>query len=128
MKLPNMKIMILLLKGFLNKTHNCFNCLILFKDSSMKFNTNISTTLIFLETLLLTLLGVYPDETPHTIARTQTPVEPIFTQLLPFLIPPFYAHCQAFENFLLPSKTFLTIPFSSKRKKMPLFSPLFKHG
>ena len=46
---------------------------------------------------------------------------------MPFFDPPFFAHCKAFDNFFLPSDTFLTLPILLQAQKDdPVLSTVYK--
>ena len=55
--------------------------------------------------------------TLHSNAITPTSPKTINTQSLPFFDPSFFAHRKAFDNFFLPSDTFLTIPILLQAQK-----------
>ena len=60
-------------------------------------------------------------------AITQTTPKPMHTQSLPFFDPSFFAHRKAFDNFFLPSDTFLTVPILLQAQKDdPVLSTVFK--
>ena len=60
-------------------------------------------------------------------ARTQTSPKPIQAQSLPFFGPSFFAHRKAFDNFFLPSDTFLTVPILLQAQKDdPVLSTVYK--
>ena len=60
-------------------------------------------------------------------AITQTIPTPMHTQSLPFFDPSFFAHRKAFDNFFLPSDTFLTVPILLQAQKDdPVLSTVFK--
>ena len=60
-------------------------------------------------------------------AITQTTPKTTHTQSLPFFDPSFFAHRKAFDNFFLPSDTFLTVPILLQAQKDdPVLSTVFK--
>ena len=91
----------------------------------LKSNTNILLTISFLKisTKMTNSLTPNCDVSAHTNAKIQTPIKSTSTQSLPFFDPPFFANCNAFENFFLPINTFLTIPILLQAQKSdPVFS------
>ena len=64
---------------------------------------------------------------PHTNVIPQTHIKPTSTNYLPFFGPSFFADCKAFENFFLPSDTFLTIPILLQAQKFdPVLSTVYR--
>ena len=57
------------------------------------------------------------NHTLHSNAITPTSPKTINTQSLPFFDPSFFAHRKAFDNFFLPSDTFLTLPILLQAQK-----------
>ena len=67
------------------------------------------------------------NSTIENNAITQTTPKPMHTQSLPFFDPSFFAHRKAFDNFFLPSDTFLTVPILLQAQKDdPVLSTVFK--
>ena len=63
----------------------------------------------------------------ENIAITQTSPKPIQAQFLPFFDPSFFAHRKAFDNFFLPSDTFLTVPILIQAQMDdPVLSTVYK--
>ena len=64
---------------------------------------------------------------PQTKSITETLMKPTSTQSLPFFGPSLFAHCKTFENFFLPSNTFLKVPFLLQAQKDdPVLSTVYK--
>ena len=67
------------------------------------------------------------NSTIENNAITQTAPKTTHTQSLPFFDPSFFAHRKAFDNFFLPSDTFLTVPILLQAQKDdPVLSTVFK--
>ena len=67
------------------------------------------------------------NSTIENNAITQTTPKTTRTQSLPFFDPSFFAHRKAFDNFFLPSDTFLTVPILLQAQKDdPVLSTVFK--
>ena len=67
------------------------------------------------------------NSTIENNAIIETTPKPIHTQSLPFFDPSFFAHRKAFDNFFLPSDTFLTVPnLLQAQKDDPVLSTVFK--